>query len=73
MQVSTKINKIKSFIKKRTNEIEKDKVFSTSSRSPVIKPNINLPKLVLKISLALRSCGTSFTIHSKLPSIKMRI
>ena len=40
MQVSTKINKIKSFIKKRTNEIEKDKVLSTSSRSPVIKPNI---------------------------------
>ena len=46
--VSTKINEIKSFIKKHTKEIEKDEVSSTSSRSPVIKPNINLPKLVLK-------------------------
>ena len=39
IQVSTKINEIKSFIKKHINEIEKDKVSSTSSRSPVIKPN----------------------------------
>ena len=49
IQVSTKINEIKSFfIKKHTNKIEKDKVSSTSSRLPVIKQNINLPKLVLK-------------------------
>ena len=48
IQVSTKINEIKSFIKKQANEIEKDEVSSTSSRSLVIKPNINLPKLVLK-------------------------
>ena len=38
IQVSTKINEIKSFIKKHTNKIEKDKVSSTSSRSPGIKP-----------------------------------
>ena len=48
IQVSTKINEIKSFIKRHTNKIEKDKVSSTSSRLPVIKQNINLPKLVLK-------------------------
>ena len=48
IHVSTKINEIKSFIKKQTKEIEKDEVSSTSSRSPVIKPNINLPKLVIK-------------------------
>ena len=48
IHVSTKINEIKSFIKKHTKEIKKDKVSSTSSRSSVIKPNINLPKLVIK-------------------------
>ena len=48
IHVSTKINEIKSFIKKHTKEIEKDEVSSTSSRSSVIKPNINLPKLVIK-------------------------
>ena len=48
IHVSTKINDIKSFIKKHKKDIEKDEVSSTSSRSPVIKPNINLPKLVIK-------------------------
>ena len=74
IQVSTKINEVKSFIKKHTNETEKGKVSSMSSRSPVIKPNINLPNLVSKkSSVVTRSCGNSFTIHLKPPSIKMRI
>ena len=37
-----------SFIKKHTKEMEKHKISSTSSRSPVTKPNINLPNVVIK-------------------------
>ena len=48
IQIFTKINEIKSFTKKHTKEIEKDKISSASSRLSVIKPNISLPKLVTK-------------------------
>ena len=37
-----------SFIEKHTKEMEKHKVSSTSGRSSVTKPNINLPNVVIK-------------------------
>ena len=48
IHVSIKINEIKSFIKKRTQETEKDEASSTSMGPSVTKPNINLQALVIK-------------------------
>ena len=56
-----------------TQEIEKGEVSPTISRASVIKPNINLPKLVTKSSVVIRSCGNSFMVHSKPLSTEMRI